>query len=281
MDQKKVLIIENAIKLFAKKGFSATSVQEIAKECDISKGAFYLHFKSKDELLFEVLMYYWRRMQRRVNEVATEPMTPKKKFIHQIKVFIEEIANHREFIIMQFREQAIPFNDSIEELVKRMRFNSYLFYKNHLLAIYGDECKPYVWEASLAVQSLMKNYVDLVILDNIEFDYYDVASAVAKKTDYLMTGFLENNDPPVITETIIEQIMPEGFNLHDLEEIKNVLSLILEKETDENLLDTATILLDELARTNPRQAVIKGMASNLDKYDRYLDFASRLRNYFL
>ncbi|WP_377890645.1 TetR/AcrR family transcriptional regulator [Alkalihalobacillus sp. R86527] len=281
MDQKKVMIIENAIKLFAKKGFNATSVQEIAKECDISKGAFYLHFKSKDELLFSVLMYYWKRMQRKVNEVATEPMTPKEKFTYQVKVFIEELANHREFIIMQFREQAIPFNEHIEKLMRNMRFNSYLFYKNHLLAIYGEESKPYVWEASLAVQSLIKNYVDLIILDDIEFDYYKVASAVTKKTDYLMTGFLENNDPPVITEEIIEQIMPEGFNSHDLEEIKNVLSLIIEKESDENLLDTATILLDELSRTNPRQAVIKGMASNLDKYDRYLDFASRLRNYFL
>ncbi|WP_270180950.1 TetR/AcrR family transcriptional regulator [Alkalihalobacillus sp. CinArs1] len=281
MEPKKIMIIENAIKLFAKKGFSATSVQEIAKECDISKGAFYLHFKSKDELLFQVLMYYWNRMQRKVNEVATEPMSPKEKFTYQLKVFMEEIADHREFIIMQFREQAIPFNESIEELIRKMRFNSYLFYKNHLLAIYGKECEPYVWEASLAVQSLMKNYIDLIILDNIEFDYLEVASAVTRKTDYLMTGFSESSDQPVITEEVIEQIMPEGFNLHDLEEIKNVLTLILEKESDENLIDTATILLDELARTSPRQAVIKGMASNLDKYDRYLDFASRLRNYFL
>lgn len=280
MDQKKVTIIENAIKIFAKKGFSSTSVQEIATECNISKGAFYLHFKSKDALLYELLTYYYKRMQRRINEVGTEPMTPKEKFVFQIKVSIEEIANHREFIIMQIREQAIPFNETIEELMKRIRFQSYLFYKNHLLAIYGERSTPYVWEASLAVQSLLRNYIDLIILDNIEFDYYEVASAVVKKADYLMKGYLEEGDQPVITEEIIDQITPEGFNLHHLEEIKNVLTLITEREPDQNITDTATILLEELSTGDPRQAIIQGMASNLEKYERYLDIASQLRAYF-
>lgn len=48
MTEKNTQIIEAGMKLFANKGFSATSVQEIATESGISKGSFYLHFKSKD-----------------------------------------------------------------------------------------------------------------------------------------------------------------------------------------------------------------------------------------
>ncbi len=47
MKEKERLIIEMAMKLFATKGVNATSVQEIVTACGISKGAFYLYFKSK------------------------------------------------------------------------------------------------------------------------------------------------------------------------------------------------------------------------------------------
>lgn len=37
--------------LFLERGFAATSVDEIVKAADVAKGTFYLHFKSKDEML--------------------------------------------------------------------------------------------------------------------------------------------------------------------------------------------------------------------------------------
>ena len=48
---KKQLIMEKAAVLFAKQGFDATSSQQITDYCGISKAAFYLTFKSKDELI--------------------------------------------------------------------------------------------------------------------------------------------------------------------------------------------------------------------------------------
>ncbi|MFS8629945.1 MAG: TetR/AcrR family transcriptional regulator, partial [Bacillales bacterium] len=48
---KRELIMERALELFAENGFEATSVQQITERCGISKGAFYLYFKSKDELI--------------------------------------------------------------------------------------------------------------------------------------------------------------------------------------------------------------------------------------
>ncbi|MCY7669543.1 TetR/AcrR family transcriptional regulator, partial [Bacillus safensis] len=38
MNEKKEKIIKASIQLFAKKGFSSTTIQEIADECGISKG---------------------------------------------------------------------------------------------------------------------------------------------------------------------------------------------------------------------------------------------------
>ncbi len=49
--QSQQQIIDAAFKLFAKKGYSATSIAAIAKEADVSKGLIYHYFSSKEAIL--------------------------------------------------------------------------------------------------------------------------------------------------------------------------------------------------------------------------------------
>ncbi len=48
-------IIHEALKLFSLKGFSSTSITDILEATGASKGGFYNHFKSKEDLFFAVL----------------------------------------------------------------------------------------------------------------------------------------------------------------------------------------------------------------------------------
>ncbi len=52
-EAKRARIIEVAIQHFAKHGFSAARVEDIAAELHIAKGSVFQHFKSKDGLFFE------------------------------------------------------------------------------------------------------------------------------------------------------------------------------------------------------------------------------------
>lgn len=52
---KKEKIILSALQLFAKNGFTETSVDKIAKHADVSKGLTYSHFKNKEDLLRVVI----------------------------------------------------------------------------------------------------------------------------------------------------------------------------------------------------------------------------------
>ena len=56
-------LVEAAQSLFARQGLDATSVEDIAEAAGYSRGAFYSNFKTKQELLFEVL----RQDQERIN----------------------------------------------------------------------------------------------------------------------------------------------------------------------------------------------------------------------
>ncbi|MDR0711863.1 MAG: TetR/AcrR family transcriptional regulator [Prevotellaceae bacterium] len=52
---KEQLIVSVALKLFAKNGYTATSIDKIAKEAGISKGLLYNYFTSKENLLYTMI----------------------------------------------------------------------------------------------------------------------------------------------------------------------------------------------------------------------------------
>lgn len=49
-------ILQAAVRVFARKGFASATIDEIAQEAEFSKGAVYLHFGSKEELLSTILI---------------------------------------------------------------------------------------------------------------------------------------------------------------------------------------------------------------------------------
>jgi AcrR family transcriptional regulator len=51
----KETIIHESLKLFSLKGFLSTSIQDILEAANTSKGGFYNHFSSKEDLFFQVL----------------------------------------------------------------------------------------------------------------------------------------------------------------------------------------------------------------------------------
>lgn len=65
---KKLLAIEAAAKVFAKKGFHGATTHDIAKEMGIQQGSLYYYFKSKEQALQEVCEYgfdvYVERMKK-------------------------------------------------------------------------------------------------------------------------------------------------------------------------------------------------------------------------
>lgn len=54
-EEAKARILNKATEMFIANGFKRTKMTEIAKELGVSKGALYQYFKSKDELLIEVV----------------------------------------------------------------------------------------------------------------------------------------------------------------------------------------------------------------------------------
>lgn len=67
-NQKKKLILRKSLILFAKNGYSAVSIDDIAKACNISHGLLYHYFKTKED----VFNYLINEMQVRIDNLISQ-----------------------------------------------------------------------------------------------------------------------------------------------------------------------------------------------------------------
>ena len=74
MSNRKEEILIAALNLFARDGYEAVSVSQIAGELDMTKGALYRHYKSKRDI-FECIV---RRMEQQDGEQARENEVPEE-----------------------------------------------------------------------------------------------------------------------------------------------------------------------------------------------------------
>jgi AcrR family transcriptional regulator len=105
-EETRAKIIESAIKLFSTRGFNAASVDDICKEAGISKGAFYHHFKSKQELFLALLDSWLQTIDNAIE--ASKDKTVPETFMQMIEAFpyIFESAGEGLPIFLEFWLQA-------------------------------------------------------------------------------------------------------------------------------------------------------------------------------
>jgi TetR/AcrR family transcriptional regulator, fatty acid metabolism regulator protein len=80
-------ILEAAVKVFARKGFHAARVGDIAEEAGIAYGLVYHYFKSKEELLETIFRETWTQMLARVHEVEASGV-PAAEAVRQVTALL-------------------------------------------------------------------------------------------------------------------------------------------------------------------------------------------------
>ena len=81
-------IIHESLKLFSLKGFLSTSIHDILESADTSKGGFYNHFSSKEDLFFHVLdeaRKIWREKNLKGLDKIESPTETIKRLLKNYK----------------------------------------------------------------------------------------------------------------------------------------------------------------------------------------------------
>lgn len=90
-------VLEAALTLFSRDGYSLTTLSRIAKEAGCSRGPIYWHFQNKDDLYEAVLAYSQEPLEALVSECRQMRETPVEAMDHFIGQWLGLLANNRKY----------------------------------------------------------------------------------------------------------------------------------------------------------------------------------------
>src|SRR4029450_12387389 len=110
-----------AIDCFARHGYRGTSIERIARDVGVTKGALYYHFRDKEDLPFAAVTERAGDCERKVlpdAEPARDALTTLRRVVDAC-FFHATVSNHRRFIITLMVE-ALDTNPRLSEEFRRI-----------------------------------------------------------------------------------------------------------------------------------------------------------------
>lgn len=96
--EKKEQIMQNALELFAKRGFYTTTIPDIAKAMKMSVGNMYNYFKSKDILAKEIIKFISAYLGKELRKINEENISTKEKTKKIVQIYFKTAAIKPEMI---------------------------------------------------------------------------------------------------------------------------------------------------------------------------------------
>ncbi len=126
------LILEAAVKVFARQGFYQSTVAQIAKEAGVADGTIYLYFKNKDDILVQFFSYRTKQVFDRFRAEVRKADTSLNKLRNLIRRHLTEFQRDRDMAVVyqvethqnsrlaesQIREMSQMYQDLISEIVE-------------------------------------------------------------------------------------------------------------------------------------------------------------------
>lgn len=113
-------IINAATRVFAKKGFHSATLDEIAQEAEFSKGALYLYFSSKEDLLFNILKEKFEPLKIKMIAVFTQDMSFREELREMLHALAEMAFTEKELFSLLVSQQIACFKTLSEEKAREI-----------------------------------------------------------------------------------------------------------------------------------------------------------------
>ncbi|RAT94561.1 TetR/AcrR family transcriptional regulator [Brevibacillus sp. Leaf182] len=101
-----------AMTLFIKKGYHATSIDDVARQAQISKGLLYNYYKGKEELLAAMVQVRIEEVKK-VMEAATQLATPHEQLRHIVNGALDNVYQRPDVYRFYLNLQTQPEDDRV------------------------------------------------------------------------------------------------------------------------------------------------------------------------
>jgi len=259
---KKQLIMEKALELFVENGFESTSVQQITERCGISKGAFYLHFKSKDELIYCLIDQFMSDFIAKVEQSVSEATPSEELLYNLLHLIFNEFQEQANIAKLFMKEQVVSFN---KELLEKMKMYQSMFNKMILSVVqrqFVQTNKKMHLDLVMVINGLTKSYSELFFLGDCSVDIENLCNSIVEKVTIIAEHakihtitpdyFASTNDEVQVTREMIIELIDE---------------VIIETEDYKLVQESLVLLRENLIEPNLSDVIIQGLLKNIRTHD--------------
>lgn len=194
----RVEILEAAITLFARRGFLATTMAELAKAIRMTPGALYWHFPTKEDLLLAAIEELHERYLKEFVDLLSEQrkLTAKEQLVWFMTRTSQFLRYHREYGIF-FGMVAAESADSNERVAEALRekLAIYAMAAANIIA-YGQKKGEFRkdLEPMQTAHSMIGGYIGLLLYQNLFRSTLQYDPMLATLDKLIITGFTPEKD---------------------------------------------------------------------------------------
>ncbi|WP_181833106.1 TetR/AcrR family transcriptional regulator [Bacillus taeanensis] len=282
-------IVRSATKLFKEHGYPATSIQDIAEDCQIAKGSVYKYFSSKEDLFNAVFDQCQNNFFQQIERMSIDSScTNKERFLQQIIFRFQYFIEHK-YIFIDLQEIPIEQNPKLMPLRLRVRAKFMNWYKECLVHVYGASIKPNIGDLVTIYKALLREYLFWILHDEKPVSIEDAAAFIIKQIDILAHHYLENEPKPLLTEAEVEKYMNWGMagtnetkaqvTKHLIEKLAAMISeLPAGKTRREEMNEALTLLKEETEKEQPKRTLLMALLTFLEKEEKLTSTVKQLKN---
>ena len=272
MSDKRLMILEQAMILFATKGYHSTSMQEVAEQAGVSKGGLYSYFSSKNELLIEIYRYYYQLLRDKMDQYENMQLSdPRERLQLQLNVYMKGLLSRKEFILMHLREN-VNHSAELGDFLTTLIVDTFEWYERTFLDIYGERITPYLTDLSIIFHGILEGYLKTLFMLEAPLSIEDITGFIISRMDDLAEGMIHRQEslPIPSPKTFLTDPVRRGdqslkAQLHSylLQIEKMVGHSKLDNETRKDCLDSIEFLKEEAKQERPKKIVFQGLLNYL------------------
>lgn len=156
--QRRDSIVQAASGLFAERGYHGVSIDDIAREVDVSPAVLYRHFSSKKELYDTVLMELACQRESYVDAVINSGTSFEDVLAGMTRIYINSIADNPDLLRIEL-QSLLDGNSATREFFENRwkSFADYIeFSLNEMLPYDQDNREVTILSASLMFQGILR-----------------------------------------------------------------------------------------------------------------------------
>lgn len=275
---KKQHILTTAKNLFLSRGFKATTIQNIADAANVSKGAVYLHFSSKQDIIFEIAVQteevIWQQVQ---NIRADESLDPRDQLERILETYIDYIHENRLLNELLVQEVGLALSDEMlaETMALRQRWQQAI--DSSVADLLGDEFEQWQSDLGFCLNAVMEGFHALLLVEKLEIPTGALIQFLLSMVETMGPALKKRKIPPLINKDYLDKRSKQlkGMESKRRSEIKSLLKKISEAVSSQKpansdqsnrhklLMETVQILKKECESEEPNKAIVQGMLASL------------------